>query len=273
VALRILQRSQLREPRGHLNIVKILCSAGCQIDPSAAWVPKCLSKAVEEDDFEITELLLRAGADPTWGGMYELPPFIRAARNGSHRLVDALLQNNPVRYSGLTEWIVRALHMHPPAEDSTTTDSDGLFPRVESALPAAFSTHRTDVVCALLTVLSHFATPTGSDISQWPAVKRILQDVSADQKNAALHTAAKSGLRDAVILLLANGADPNAPDTDTGETPLITVLNWGLELSGCTPPFVSRENIVAILIEDGADVNARGGEEESSLHAALAMRG
>src|SRR3989442_114587 len=54
----------------------------------------------------------------------------------------------------------------------------GLFPRVESALPAAFSTHRTDVVCALLTVLSHFATPTGSDISQWPAVKRILQDVT-----------------------------------------------------------------------------------------------
>jgi len=96
---------------------------------------------------------------------------------------------------------------------------------------------------------------------------------NADQKNAALHTAAKSGLRDAVILLLANGADPNAPDTDTGETPLIALLNWGLELSGCTPPFVSRENIVAILIEDGADVNARGGEEESSLHAALAMRG
>ena len=85
-----------------------------------------------------------------------------------------------------------------------------------------------------------------------PALANALVDVRDDKGNTALHWAATHGHTPTVQLLLACGADPNAPGED-GWTPVL----WAAH-QGCA-------STLAALLAAGGDANVTVEEGEGSL--------
>jgi ankyrin repeat protein len=73
-----------------------------------------------------------------------------------------------------------------------------------------------------------------------------------------LHDAALNGKVASVAILLANGAGINARETESGVTPLYAAASLG------------RDDVVALLLDKGADPNLCNRDGSSPLHAALA---
>lgn len=74
----------------HIEVVKVLLSAGVdvnEIDHNIFLTPLCL--AIEQNQTEITRLLLNAGADPN--NYLDLTPLCLAARNGNIEIIRMLL--------------------------------------------------------------------------------------------------------------------------------------------------------------------------------------
>jgi ankyrin repeat protein len=84
-----------------------------------------------------------------------------------------------------------------------------------------------------------------------------------DKPRGVLHVALRAESRAMVELLLDHGLSPNAQD-DSGETPLHFILGNRKSVEGALP-------LVRLLIERGADIDAKGGNywDETPLFAAV----
>ena len=73
----------------------------------------------------------------------------------------------------------------------------------------------------------------------------------------SIHEAAKDGNIEAIKQHLAAGTDVNTKDNFLGVTPLHSAASWG------------RKEIAELLLENGADVNAKREDGETPLDAAI----
>jgi ankyrin repeat protein len=208
--------------------------------------------AVEADDLETTDLLIRAGADVKVVSRYGVTALALAAENGNAAIVERLLR---------------------AGADPQTASPEG-----ETALMTASRAGSTAVVKLLL---SHGASPDareqwlGQTALMWaaaenhPAVVEALIEIGADPNvsskiyadydlkpreggtpkaneskggMSALHFAARQGAREAVEVLAAKGVDLNQADPD-GVTALVYATING------------HYDTAALLLEKGADPN------------------
>jgi ankyrin repeat protein len=244
-----------------------------------------LHLAVQRDDLETVDLLLRAGADPAVVNRYGVPPLIVACTNGSGPIVERLL--------------------------AAGADPNSALPEGETALMTAARTGRVEPIRALVASGANVDAREGwrgQTALMWAAaennaaaVKELVAagaDVSARSTGGftPLLFAVRGGRMDSLRALVALGADPNdtvrtaqarprparttasspAPSPATGaqapqggsEDPrlaaLFAVFNTGIRgrpgASGTSALVLAVVNahfeLAAYLLDSGADPNA-----------------
>ena len=208
-----------------------------QIDGTTA-----LHWAVETDDLELTDLLIRAGAHVSAANKAGATPLLLATINGNATLIERLI----------------------------TAGADPKAPLTKSADTALMMASRTGKIDAVKVLLDHGAqvnakeTWGGTTALMWavserhPDVAKLLVENGADVNAKSYFVPSASG----------RGFE--------GTTPLAAKPNQGIQefASGLlTPPmFAAREDDIdsaRLLIKAGADVNAIGGDGKDALGLAL----
>ena len=237
---------------GNKAVVRALLKKPTGVNTPLADGTTALHWAVQADDLETTDLLLRAGADVKIVSRYGVTPIGLAAQNANAAIVERLLK---------------------AGADPQTASPEG-----ETVLMTAARAGSTTVVKLLL---SHGANPNtrerwlGQTAMMWaaaenhPAVVEALLEVGADPNvsskiyadydlkpreggtpkaneskggMSALHYAARQGAKAAVEVMANKGVDLNQADPD-GQTALIYAT-----LNG-------HYDTAALLLEKGADPN------------------
>lgn len=232
--------------------------------------PYALGEAVNNEDAQAVEYLLRQGVSPdgtdnpahyeTWGEQFLAGlPFQRYARTG-----------RPVAALAVVNYAARSLNysvpkMHPAADRAILKMllEHGADPNIserwqESALLLAVECHNFPACKMLLEYHAHVdaGAPYHSSALDQAAVQgdcdiiRLLLDSGANIEvhhmfGTPLMSAAAFHRADSVRLLLARGANPDARD-DMGETPL--------SLAQSTPDFANnKQQIIDLLKAAGAE--------------------
>jgi uncharacterized protein len=208
-----------------------------QIDGTTA-----LHWAVEADDLELTDLLIRAGANVSAANKVGAMPLLLATINGNAAVIERLI----------------------------TAGADPNAPLTKSADTALMMASRTGKIDAVKVLLDHGAQVNakekwgGTTALMWavserhPDVAKLLIDHSADVNAKSYFVPSASG----------RGFE--------GTTPVAAQPKQGIEefASGLLTPlmFAGREDDIAsarLLIESGADVNAIGGDGKDALGLAI----
>jgi ankyrin repeat protein len=237
---------------GNKTAVRTLLKKPTAVNTPLADGTTALHWAVQADDLETTDLLIRAGADVKVVSRYGVTPLALAAENGNAAIVERLLK---------------------AGADPQTASPEG-----QTALMTAARAGSTAVVKLLL---SHGANPDarerwlGQTALMWsaaenhPEVVEALIEIGADPNvsskiyfdydlkpreggtpkaneskggMSALHYAARQGAKEAVEVLARKGVDLNQADPD-GVTALIYATING------------HYDTAALLLEKGADPN------------------
>lgn len=243
------------------DVVRRLLAGG--VDPNVAnrYGVSPLSIACTNGDGEIVEMLLAAGANANAALPGGETPLMTAARTGKLKPVQALIARgadvNARERKGQTALMWAAAEGNVEAVDALI--KAGADPLVE--LPSGFNAFffairngQQDVVQRLL--------KAGMDVNQ--AIEpRKANNQGLKAGTTPLLLAIENGHFALAIALLEAGANPN--ENRRGYTPLhaITWVRKPLRGDGDPPPFgsgtVSSLQFVRVLVERGADVNARHG--------------
>jgi len=208
-----------------------------QLDGSTA-----LHWAVERDDVELTDLLIRSGARVTARTREGVTPLELAATNGSGQIIDRLLKAGADPNAALT-------------------------PSGDTALMMAARTGKTDAIRVLVEAGAQVnATETwgGTTALMWAVSEghneaaKMLIDAGADVKARSHYVAAANGRGFEGRTPLADSTDAKAAEFASGRlTPLM---------------FAAREGdveVARILVAAGADVNALAGDGKTALAMAI----
>lgn len=208
-----------------------------QVDGSSA-----LHWAVERDDFDMADMLLRAGARVNARTREGVTPLQLAAANGSARMVDRLVKAGA------------------PVNESLTPSGD-------TAIMLAARTGKTDAVRALV--------EAGANVNaqeQWGGTTALMWAVSERHPDAAkvLMTAGAEVNARSYFVAPANGRGFE------GRTPLAnaTDVKPAEFASGWLTPlmFAAREGnveVARLLVDGGADLNAVAGDGKTALALAI----
>ncbi len=266
----------LAAKNGHADVLRALAEAGADVtglhDGESALV-----EAIEDGHLEAVRALLEMGADPNNRPTGYDAPLVVAARSGTLEIVKLLVEAGAeVVGEGLDE----ALWSAAEQEDmeiveyllDAAADSDGIGREGGAALAAAISTGSREMIEALL---EHGVDINAEEIPaaivhryyEEQTIEQLawLVDHGLDLNSDApgytlLHLFIVRGHDDAVRWCLEHGADP-----DRGEHPLCgTAL-----ICEVVDPEVCDIATVRLLIEHGADVNARRDNGETALHWAV----
>ena len=224
-----------------VSAVRALLRDGADVNASEPDGMTPLHWAAQLDALDTADVLIRAGADVAAATRYEMTPLFLACTNGSAPLVELLLE---------------------AGADPNSTRSGG-----ETALMTAA---RTGVLTAVDALLAHGADVNVREVSKgqtalmWaaaenhaPVVQTLIRAgamVEARSKGGLtpLLFAVRGGHLDVVQLLLAAGASPSdavvpeglVPSPDPNSALALAILN-------------GRDGVALLLLEQGADANAR----------------
>jgi ankyrin repeat protein len=225
----------------HPEVLKVLIAAGGNINIKTRRGKSLLMLACELGNFELVDILLRAGApaDEVYPLTRETALLLAAARNNhDDRILQALIA---------------------AGADVNRVDDMG-----NSALMRAVQAQNLEKVRMLLAAganvnysipqgLSALLLAAGRDSHILELLIQAGANVNASYRGESpLMSAAFLGLKKNVELLLAAGADPNFVSVN-GNTALLEAATAG------------HAEIVDILIEEGADVNHANGDGETAL--------
>jgi ankyrin repeat protein len=222
--------------------VRALLQQNADVNASQIDGTTALHWAVEADDLELTDLLIRAGANVSAANKAGATPLLLATINGNAALIERLI----------------------------TAGADPNAPLTKSADTALMMASRTGKIEAVKVLLDHGAqvntkeTWGGTTALMWaiserhPEVAKLLGDHGADVNAKSYFVPSASG----------RGFE--------GTTPVAVKPKPGIEefASGLLTPlmFAAREDDIEsarLLIKSGADVNAIGGDGKDALGLAI----
>ncbi len=277
---------------GNDDLVRLLISKSADVNAQDVNGRTVLSYAAEDQYAEIVKTLLAAKADPNLGSL-DLP-LAFAAFNGDTNITELLL------HAGANPNLACGVYI-----------GSGKWNGKHTALDIAVGQGNADVVEDLVRFkadpdgVDQFDHPLIYDALANPPVLSALLNGGANPNRiapgsvapgldhaSALLQAANIGKSDAVALLLAHGADPNAPD-NAGDGPLHLaagndharsaelLLKNGANINaqdngGLTPlgqaVVYKHENLARLLLNHKADPNVQANDGETPLHVAVENR-
>ena len=209
---------------------------------------KALLVAIEREQEEVLDILLREGADPSCpnGSPAVRIPLHQAMKRGNVRMASRLLDfgaNLQTRDSYKRTALFEALH---------SSNVDGAAFLLYQGINIAATDHFGDTVL-------HKAVEGGSFEH---ALLLINQGIKVDARNnegvTPLHLATKNGHYHLFRLLIRSGADVNAVTLNTEETPLMYAVS------------ADSIELCQMLLRRGADVNAISSDKKTPLMLAAA---
>jgi len=276
-----------------------LLKAGAKVNAAQVDGMTSLHWAVYHDDLELSKQLLTAGADATAENRYGVPPLWIACKNGNGEIVELLLEagadpettirggETVLMTAARTGRIGPVKALIAAGADVDATERSG-----QSAIMWAAADGHAEVVDALIESGAEYEKPLRSGFTpyffavregQTDVVFRLLEagiDINSTMRprratgngpekgTSALVLAVLNGHFELAARLLEAGADPN--DDRAGFTALhaITWVRKPLRGDGDPPPIgsgsLSSLELVRLLVEHGADVNARHGKQNRS---------
>lgn len=251
-------------------IAFVMCSVGLHADdvsvkPDATGTTP-LFLAVREDNVQLTDKLIKAGADVKVANRYGVTPLYLAALNGNAQIIEKLLKAGAGANDAVTEGetalmtasrsgnvdAVRVLIAH-----GATVDARENW-RGQTALMWAAAEGHAGVIKELA---AH-----GADVNAKSSTQKWERQVTAEPREKWLPTggltpmyfAARQGCVDCIKVLASLKADVNFADQD-GVTPLINALmNGHFDAAGA-------------LLDAGADANIADASGRTPLYAAVDM--
>jgi ankyrin repeat protein len=203
---------------------------------------------------ESTKLLLSLGLDVNLTDLSGATPLHVASRDGQAAMVEFLLRNRAdARARTKQGWAPMALAASQirPEQDSDNKKFQAIIRRLERAgieLDIHAAIGCDDVQRVIKILQTHPRVGESRNLAGRPA----------------LHSAVRLDRKEIVKLLLDNGSHPDIPSSESGvghdgETALLQVAFWG------------RLEIAKLLIERGANVNAKAADGAVPLHEAARM--
>lgn len=247
------------------ELTKQLVSAGADVKARNRYGVPVLYAGCLNGNKEIVELLLEKGADPNAALRGGETPLMTASRTGIPEPVKALLAHGATLDA--TDRKDQTAMMWAAAEGNVLAvdllikaGADHQTPLKSGFNPMFFAVRegRTDVVLRLLAA--------GVDVNEPMQIER-RTGKGPSNGTTPLILAVENGHFELAAILLEMGADPN--EKRTGYTPLhaLTWVRKPLRGDGDPPPIgsgkMSSLEFVKVLVEHGADVNARHGKHSS----------
>ncbi len=259
--------------RGHLDVVKLLIANNAEINATGAGKNTALHFAVSSGHADVVATLLDMGADITvknrrrgaylglWGRRLESENALDLAIKHHPELIPLLLlkaitlpldKQNTLLHSRYFNVLIYAAMQHPLLLDDLMAE---LRKQDESVISPLLSSRAGEGKTTLMT----FAA-----LGRIEAARGLL-DLGADMEavdanqNTALHEAANKGHANIIELLLEKGSAKKSAliesSNSQGNTPLhLAVSNGG--------------RVVSVLLEQGANLNARNNEGKNALDIA-----
>ena len=230
---------------GDRNAVSTLLSGRTKEDLAGPEGAAALMWAASRNDFETADLLLKAGVDPNAANDFGATALYAAAASADPAMTVKLLaagaDGNAHLVSGETPLMEAALRGHVATVKALLEGG---------ADPNAQETNGGQT--ALMWALSERHSAVVEELIKHKA------DVNLASKSGStpLMFSAQGSLK-SVRALLAAGARPNDVHPDTGQTALIIASTMG------------KTDIVAALLDNGADPNIKDANTFTALHAAV----
>lgn len=230
---------------GNRDAVRSLLSGRAKEDVAGAEGTDALIWAASRNDVEMADLLLRAGADVKAANDYGATALYAAAGKANSAMVVKLLAAGADPNVGLDSGETPLMEAARQGNVATVSAllSAGADPNVQE---------KNGGQNALIWAISERHAAVTDELVRHKA------DVNARTKSefTALMFAAQGDV-DSARILLAAGANPNDVMEKWGQTALIIASTMG------------RTDIVAMLLDKGANPNARDGNSFTALHAAV----
>eukprot|EP00803_Ostreobium_quekettii_P007331 evm.model.scf_1535.3 EVM.evm.TU.scf_1535.3 scf_1535:22230-35004(+) len=235
---------------GHGKVVRALVAAGAVMDARDAQNKAALHMAALAGHVRVAEELLQLGADVDVQADNGSTPLLLAAQEGHHKMVECLADADAnvdhCNIAGLTP-------LHAAVTRARRKAVDALIDK-----GADVNAH----TCASPSMpLLHVAARLGHVGMVDSLLRRgaVLESLSEERGQTALHAAASEGHLEVARLLVAQGLDVDVR-SGIGETPLLVAVKK------------QHIQVAAFLLEAGADVNAERHTQISSIHMAAGRK-
>jgi ankyrin repeat protein len=265
--------------------VRELLDAGRDVNGRQEGGQTPLRAAVDEGHIDMVRLLLERGADPNLGDMFGSSPLHCAVLHGRSDLAQLLVERganvNTESDLGMTPLLSAAVSRHDSRQEGINwlLEAEANVRLQEAAALEDFATLRNlldlgrDVNAQNrggLTALMMAARVGQSETLRLLLTRHAEVDLRDRSGQTALTWAAMSGHEDTAILLLDAGADPNGAtdrhfdpedgvDFEIRRTPLHAAVMSG------------KRALVKLLLDRGANIEARGHMGETALHTAAML--
>jgi ankyrin repeat protein len=229
---------------GHLEIVEILISAGADLDTASSF-STALTSAIERGHFKIALKLIAAGADPNLTAEYStVTPLALAAIQGSQPVIQALIQagadiNHVIPHITINQVVV---------QQSAAASLQSAFQALKTINGLMQSLDQVEEEIVPAELMGEIESSMSTLETRSKLEKAALPEAETTADTSALILAARCGHAEAVITLLAAGANAGFKDGDG-----LTAYAWALRKE--------QSNVLVALRHAGVEGNQTSPEE------------